>query len=113
MSSFLQLDDGRQLALDEHGHLQNRKDWSEAVAVHLAALDKLELTDIHWLVIGILRDYYDEYGIEPPMRALVSLMKANDAKAHANSLELYRLFPEGPARQGSRYAGLPIPLSCI
>lgn len=83
------------------------------MAVQLAALDDIDLSEQHWLVIRILRDYYSENSIEPPMRALVKLLKDKDAEETATSLQLYRLFPEGPAKQGSRYAGLPIPLSCI
>lgn len=113
MKVSLEMDDGRRLALDRHGHLETGSEWSEPVAVQLAALDDIDLSDQHWLVIGILRDYYSEYGIEPPMRALVKILKEKDAEEIATSLQLYRLFPEGPARQGSRYAGLPIPLSCI
>ena len=30
-----------------------------------------------------------------------------------SSRYLYRLFPDGPARQACRYAGLPKPVSCI
>ena len=69
--------------------------------------------DAHWVVLDILREYYAEFGIEPPMRALVRMLKNKGIVEHASSLALYRLFPEGPARQGSRYAGLPLPVSCI
>lgn len=105
--------DGRRIELDEHGHLVNRGDWSEAVAEQLAAKNGIKLCDAHWMVLGILREYYEEFGIEPPMRALARMIREKGKAEYANSLELYRLFPEGPARQGSRYAGLPIPLSCI
>ncbi|MBT8061819.1 MAG: TusE/DsrC/DsvC family sulfur relay protein, partial [Gammaproteobacteria bacterium] len=75
--------------------------------------DGIELSDRHWLVIEILRNYFDEFGIETPMRVLVSRLKTCGGADWANSRALYRLFPEGPVRQGSRYGGLPIPLSCI
>ena len=113
VSNWLQMGDGRKLALDEHGHLENGEDWSEAVADRFAGQDGISLGDVHWLVLEILRSYYQDYGIEPPMRALVNEMKARGAEDCATSLELYRLFPDSPVRQGSRYAGLPIPVSCI
>ena len=113
MNDLLQLGEGMSLALDEHGHLANADDWSEPVASEFAGLDGIVLGEMHWLVISILRDYYREYEIEPPMRALVKELKLRGGESFANSLELYRLFPQGPVRQGSRFAGLPIPLSCI
>ena len=113
MSGFLEMNGGCRIALDEHGHLENPQDWSEGVAETMAALDGVELVEAHWVVVGILRQYYHDFEIEPPMRALVKEMKAKGSGDHANSLELYRLFSEGPVKQGSRYAGLPIPLSCI
>jgi TusE/DsrC/DsvC family sulfur relay protein len=113
MSGFLALSGGGKLALDEHGHLQSGKDWSKVVAEEFAGNDDIKLSEMHWIVITVLRDYYQEYEIEPPMRALVKELKLNGGESVANSLELYRLFPQGPVRQGSRYAGLPLPVSCI
>jgi tRNA 2-thiouridine synthesizing protein E len=113
MSKFLEMKDGHRIALDEHGHLENPQEWNESVAGAMADMDGQTLSEAHWVVIGILRDYYQDFEIEPPMRALVKEMKVRGSGNHAGSLELYRLFPEGPVKQGSRYAGLPIPLSCI
>lgn len=113
MSNLLNLSSGQSIALDEHGHLKNLTDWSEDVARAMARQDGVVLLEAHWVVIGILRDYYQDFEIEPPMRALVKELKGRGCSEQANSLELYRLFSEGPVKQGSRYAGLPIPLSCI
>lgn len=79
----------------------------------MAELDGIELRAEHWHVIRILRDYFEEFGIETPMRVLVSRLRDRMSDATLGSRDLYRLFPQGPVRQGSRYGGLPIPLSCI
>ena len=113
MNTHLQMPNGSSLTLDQHGHLDDPELWSIAVAECFSAEDSVSLTAEHWLVLDILRDYYRDFDIEPPMRALVKEMKARGHEKIANSLDLYRLFPEGPVRQGSRYAGLPLPLSCI
>ena len=113
MNKCLRMDDGRQLALDDHGHLENSNDWSPEVAMQMAAADGIELCDAHWLLFEIFRAYHRDFEIEPPMRVLVRTLKEKGRDEAANSLALYRLFPEGPARQGSRYAGLPLPVSCI
>lgn len=113
MSEFLDMVNGESVELDEHGFLLNQSVWTKEVALSFAREDGVQLTDAHWTVIEVLRDYFDEFEIEPPMRALVKELKKRGGEAFANSLALYRMFPEGPVKQGSRYAGLPIPVSCI
>jgi tRNA 2-thiouridine synthesizing protein E len=105
--------EGRMIALDERGYLREPADWSEALAAHLAAGDGIELGAAHWEVLRFLRDYHAEYGLSPPMRLLVRELSARIGGERGSSRALYRLFPEGPARQACRYAGLPRPLSCI
>ena len=113
MSDALHLDDGRRLALDAKVYLTDWTEWEPAVAEAFAASDGIDLAADHWAVIEVLRQYYDEYEIAPPMRALVRILKQRLQQADLGSRELYRLFPEGPAKQACRYAGLPRPVSCI
>ena len=113
MSESLEMPDGRSLPLDELGYLLDWTDWTPDVAEHMAGLDDLALGPGHWRVIDIVRDYYGEYEIAPPVRALIALMKERAGDDGIGSRELYRLFPEGPAKQACRYAGLPKPVSCI
>lgn len=113
VSEALQLADGSRIALDEHGHLCDRACWSPAVAEALAERDGVALTPAHWAVLMVLRDWFEEFRVEPPMRALLQRLRERTGDASHGSRDLYRLFPQGPVRQGSRYAGLPIPLSCI
>lgn len=113
MSRMLELPDGSGVPLDEYGHLSRREDWSREVAMAMADADGLELGAGHWLVMDILTSHYEAYGVETPMRLLVRKLRERGAPELASSRALYRLFPEGPVRQGSRYAGLPIPVSCI
>lgn len=105
--------EGRRIALDERGYLRRLDDWDEALAAHLARGDGIELSAAHWEVLRFLRAYYAEYRMSPPMRLLVRELAARLGAERADSRYLYRLFPEGPAKQACRYAGLPRPLSCI
>ena len=99
--------------LDEHGYLRDWSQWTPDLAQVMAQADGIELNEDHWRVIGILRDYYGEFEIAPPMRALVKILRGRVDETMASSRALYRLFPDGPAKQGCRYAGLPRPVSCI
>lgn len=112
-SKVLHLPGGGQIAIDEKGYLLDPSDWSDAVAETMAAADGVQLTDDHWTVLKIFRDYHEKFEIEPPMRALVKRTREALGEAKGTSRYLYRLFPDGPGTQGCRYAGLPRPLSCV
>lgn len=111
--AVLKLDNGRQIPIDEKGYLLDRSDWGLSVAEHMAGNDGISLTEEHLEILRIFQAYFEEYEIEPPMRALVKLTAAKLGKEKGNSRFLYRLFPQGPTTQACRYAGLPRPLSCI
>jgi tRNA 2-thiouridine synthesizing protein E len=98
---------------DEGGYLLDWRKWSPAVAEALAGRDGVALGEDHWTVIGILREYFAEYEVAPPVRVLVRLVSERLGGPSASSRTLYRLFPEGPAKQACRYAGLPKPVSCL
>jgi tRNA 2-thiouridine synthesizing protein E len=109
----LTLADGSLVALDAKGYMLNAYDWSPEVAERMAAEDDVSLTPEHWTVLEIFRDYFARYEIEPPMRALVMETRKQLGSEKGTSRFLYRLFPQGPATQACRYAGLPRPLSCV
>ncbi len=104
---------GKTITTDEQGYLVNLNDWSEELAVVLAEKDNLELTDAHWEVIHMIREFYQENGTAPAMRALTKLAKGKLGDEKSDSKYLYGLFPYGPAKQGCRYAGLPKPTGCV
>jgi tRNA 2-thiouridine synthesizing protein E len=104
---------GRAIALDARGYLRCLDDWSEGLAEQMAASDGIALTAAHWEVLRFLRDHYAQFQISPPMRLLVRALSARIGAERGASRTLYRLFPDGPAKQAVRYAGLPRPLSCI
>ena len=104
---------GRRVQVDARGYLLDTSDWDETLAEALAASDGLRLSDDHWRVLRFLRGYYAQHGRSPAMRVLVKGLADQLGSEHANSRVLYRLFPQGPAKQAARYAGLPRPTSCV
>lgn len=104
---------GKTIETDAQGYLANLEDWSEDLATYLAQRDELELTDAHWEVINMIRNFYQENGTAPAMRALTKLAKSQLGKEKGDSKYLYGLFPYGPGKQGARYAGLPKPTGCV
>lgn len=99
--------------MDEKGYLLDPAQWDRQVAEFMAHADNVELTGDHFEILEIFREYFEKYEIEPPMRVLVKLVAARMGEDKGTSRYLYRLFPEGPTTQASRYGGLPRPLSCI
>ncbi len=104
---------GNQIELDEDGYLTNLGQWSEGVAKALADEDNMELSDPHWEVIKFLREYYEQYQIAPMIKILVKEIKKKMGADKGNTKYLYQLFPDGPAKQACRYAGLPKPTGCV
>ena len=98
---------------DKQGYLLDHLLWHEELARTMAELDGFELTDAHWEVIAFVRNFYLTYNTSPAIRALTKAMKAEFGEEKASSRYLYRLFPEGPAKQATKYAGLPKPARCI
>lgn len=110
----MQLDiNGQLIDTDPQGYLVNLEDWNSDLANYLAEKDNLTLTDEHWEVINLMRDYYQEHSIAPAMRILTKVAKEKLGSDKADSKYLYSLFPYGPAKQGARYAGLPKPTGCV
>ena len=98
---------------DSAGYLTDPGSWQPRFAIQTAESEGIVLTADHWQVIDFLRDYYARFGISPPMRALVKAIGPLLGEAKASSRRLYQLFPDGPAKQACKIAGLPKPDSCI
>ncbi len=95
------------VSLDEDGFLEDAADWSEEIAVALAATEDVpELTDEHWAVVNYLREYFAEFQVAPMVRKLLK----DTGKSQA---EIYELFPSGPAKGACKIAGLPKPTGCV
>ncbi len=104
---------GEKIATDKQGYLLDHTQWHEELAVLMAEVDAFELSPAHWEVINFVRQFYLTYNTSPAIRALTKAMKAEFGEDKANSRYLFRLFPEGPAKQATKYAGLPKPKRCL
>jgi len=98
---------------DPQGFLVHLEDWNEAVACEIALEENIQLTDEHWEVIWLLREFYAQFEISPAMRILVKTVKQELGEEKGNSIYLMQLFPESPAKLASKIAGLPKPLNCL
>lgn len=109
----MMLINGIEYETDKHEYLANYKDWHEAIALHFAQLEGIELTAEHWEIVHFIRDFYEAYETSPAIRVLVKAVAKSFGSEKGNSRYLYQLFPKGPAKQATRIAGLPKPAKCI
>ena len=103
----------RRLRTDREGYLLDLADWDEDVACNIAQANGVRLTESHWEIIGLLRDFYTKYEVSPPMRPLVKRVRETLGADKGTSLYLLRLFPGNPAKLAAKIAGLPRPTHCL
>jgi len=101
------------VAFDREGFLRRLEDWTPAVAEQIAAAEQVELSQAHWEVIHLLREYYRAFDSSPAMRALVKYCGLRLGADKGRSIYLLSLFPGSPAKLGSKIAGLPKPDNCF
>ncbi|WP_406706592.1 TusE/DsrC/DsvC family sulfur relay protein [Sodalis sp.] len=104
---------GAEIKTDAQGYLTHLQDWSESLAVEIARLEGLTLSEAHWQVIHFVRTFYLQYNTSPAVRMLVKAMAQAYGEEKGNSRYLFRLFPQGPAKQATKIAGLPKPVKCL
>ncbi len=96
--------------LTPDGRLKNLSDWSKSVAEWLAANDGITLIATHWEIIDMMREYYQMYNTSPILKLLKREIHEKLNAKKAEDAYLSSLFPKGILIQGSRIAGLPIPI---
>lgn len=97
---------------DKEGYMLNAAQWSRSIAEIIAFQEQIELNDDHWQVINYVRQFYEEFNTSPSIRPLVKYLAKVLPADKSNSLYLQILFPEGPAKQATKIAGLPKPARC-
>lgn len=109
--TYVELGD-KLIELNEEGFVADPRAWTREVAEHMAQRDGLTLTEGHWEVINYLRGYFEKYHIAPMIKIItteIGLIRPEKG----NTRYIYRLFPDGPAKQACRYAGLPRATGCV
>ena len=102
-----------EIALDKDGYLLDLTDWSPAVAESLAEREEIRLSNEHWEILQLLRDFYAEFQLSPATRPLIKYVALKLGPDKGNSLHLNRLFNGTPAKLAAKLAGLPKPTNCL
>jgi dissimilatory sulfite reductase related protein len=93
--------------LDEEGYLIDPNAWNEAIAVHLAETEGIELGAAHWEVVRFMRAFFEEHQVAPDARFVIRHLSEHLGTPDRNAL--FRLFPYGYVKQACKIAGMKRP----
>jgi len=79
--------------------------WTKEMANEMAKEHDIELTDKHFEVLNYIREKHAA-GEQLTLRKV-------GTSGIADIKELYKLFPKGPLKLASLFAGIPKPTSCV
>lgn len=105
--------DNRAIELDDEGYLIHLQDWTPHIAKLIAAREDITLTEQHWRIIELLRQFYQQFQLSPANRPLAKYLSQHLGKEQASSLQLNLLFKGSPAKLAAKIAGLPKPTNCL
>jgi len=105
---------GKTVQLSEAGWLENLDEWTEEVAVEIAKnVENIpDLTQEHWDIINLAREYFVDNGSVAEPRVFSKLMKEKYGKDRSDQKYIYSLFPTGLIKCANKIAGLPRPKGC-
>lgn len=96
---------GQAVEVNDEGYMLDASQWNKEIAAEMAKEEGIELTDKHFEVLEFLRAA-SEKGETLTIRK-VGKSGITDIKG------LYQLFPGGPLKFSSKFAGIPKPASCV
>ena len=96
---------GQSVEVNDEGYMVDASQWNREIAAEMAKEEGIELTEKHFDVLEFLRNS-NEKGETLTIRR-VGKSGITDIKG------LYQLFPGGPLKFSSKFAGIPKPASCV
>ena len=91
---------------DDEGFMVEESAWTNEIGQAIAEALEVELSDRHWEVINFARSDFENNGEPPTLRRITQ-------QTNVSMKEMYKLFPDGPAKLASNIAGLKKPTGCI
>lgn len=96
---------GKTIEVTDEGYMKDASQWNREVAAALAKEDGIELTDKHYEVLEFLRN-------SSAKGETLTIRKVGKSGI-VDIKGLYQLFPGGPLKLSSKFAGIPKPASCV
>ena len=96
---------GQPVEVNDEGYMVDPSQWNKEIAAEMAKEQGIDLTDKHYEVLEFLRNANEKEETLTIRR--VGKSGIVDIKG------LYQLFPGGPLKFSSKFAGIPKPASCV
>jgi tRNA 2-thiouridine synthesizing protein E len=96
---------GKSVNVNEEGYMTDMNQWNEDIAKELAKESNMELSPKHFEVLNFLR--------EQQKKEVSLTIRGVGNSGVVDIKEFYQLFPKGPLKLSSKFAGIPKPKSCI
>lgn len=93
-------------ARDGDGYLVDMSLWTPEFGRAMAEADGVVLDEVKWNQILKAREYYEEYGVVPPIRKFAKYLDADQK-------EMFKMWMTGPMKPITKYGGLPKPTGCV
>ncbi len=91
---------------DGDGYLTDMSVWTPEIGRAMAQVDDIDIDDDKWDHIVKAREYYDEFGVVPPIRKFAKYIGADQK-------EMFKMWMTGPMKPITKYGGLPKPTGCV
>ncbi len=95
-----------QLQRDGDGYLLDRDAWTPEIGRAMAEADGVELDEVKWDHILKAREYYEQFGVVPPIRKFAKFVEVDQK-------DIFKLWMTGPMKPITKYGGLPKPTGCV
>ena len=96
---------GQTVEVNEEGYMTDASQWNREIAAEMAKEEGIELTDKHYQVLEFLR--------ESNAKGETLTIRKVGKSGIVDIKGLYQLFPGGPLKFSSKFAGIPKPASCV
>lgn len=96
---------GQTVEVNEEGYMTDASQWNREIAAEMAREEGIELTDKHYQVLEFLR--------ESNAKGETLTIRKVGKSGIVDIKGLYQLFPGGPLKFSSKFAGIPKPASCV
>ena len=91
---------------DGDGYLVDMNIWSPEIGKAMAEADGIQLDDVKWEQVIKAREYYEEFGVVPPIRKFAKYVGADQK-------DMFKMWMTGPMKPITKYGGLPKPTGCV